>query len=111
MKRKKIFITTLVVFAILFGTKSLLWAQKSQEDRISRKTEHMAKKLDLSKVQKEEVYSINLKKIKARQDLKSTKSEMTRKERKEQLTKLRFEWKNELKTILDEAQLKKLGIE
>ncbi len=111
MKRKKMIVATLVVLMTLFGTKSLLWAQKSQEDRVSHRTEHMAKKLDLTEKQKEQVYIINLKKVKAHQELKSTRGEMPREERKEQLSKMRLEWKNDLKTVLNEEQLKKMHIE
>ena len=111
MKQKKIIIATLVVLATLFGGKSLLWAQKSQEDKVQHITERMAKKLDLSQEQKEKVYAINLKKVEARQNLKNIKNETSRKERKEQFKKRAQEWKNELKTVLNEEQLKKIRIE
>ena len=111
MKRKKIIIGTLLTLAMFFGTKSLLWAQKSQVEKVNHITERMAKKLDLSKEQKEKVYVINLKKIEARQNVKNSKNEMPRKERKELFKKKMAEWKNDLKTVLNEEQLKKMHIE
>lgn len=111
MKRKKIIIVVLVVFATVFGSKSLLWAQKSHEDKVQYMTERMAKKLDLSEEQKEKVYAINLKKVEVRKNLKNAKDNTSRKERKEQFKLKIAEWKNELKTVLYEEQLKKMRIE
>ena len=45
------------------------------------------------------------------ENLKNNKTETSRKERKEQFKKKAQEWKNELKTVLNEAQLKKMRIE
>ena len=111
MKRKKIVIVTLVVLATIFGTKSLLWAQKPHQEKVQHITERMTKKLDLSQEQKEKVYVINLKKAEAYQELKNTRENTSRKERKQQFKIKIAEWKNELKTVLNEQQLKKMRIE
>jgi hypothetical protein len=110
MKRKKIMMVVLVVFAMLFGGKSLLWAQKSYEEKAQRITEHMVKKLDLSQEQKEKVYAINLKKAEAYKSLKNTKDTTSREERKKQFKMKIDAWKNELKTVLNEEQFKKIRI-
>lgn len=111
MKRKKIIVITMVVFATLFGTKSVLWAQKTQADKVNHITERMTKKLDLTQEQKEKVYVINQKKVEARLNMRNNKSEMTRKERKKHFKQKAAEWKNDLKAVLNEAQLKKINIQ
>lgn len=110
MKRKRIILATLVVFATLFGAKATLLAQKSQDNKANRITEHMVKKLDLSQEQKELVYAINLEKVEARQNLKRDDSNLSRKERKQQFKVKAEEWKSDLKTVLNEEQIKKLRI-
>lgn len=102
MKRKKIIIAVFLICATIFGGKSLLWAQKSNQEKVQHITERMTKKLDLSEEQKAKVYAFNLKKFETRQNFKNTKSKLSHKERKEQLKIKRNEWKNELKEILNE---------
>lgn len=111
MRRKKIIIAVSVILATVFGGKSLLWAQKPHQEKVQHITERMVKKLDLTQEQKDKVYDINLKKVEAYKKLKDTKGTASRKERKQQFKINISEWKNELKAVLNEKQLKKMRIQ
>ncbi len=104
MKRKKIILGALFAIATFFGIRSVLWAQKSQEEKVKHITEKMAKKLDLTQEQKEKVYVLNLTRSEGHQKA----YEAGRK--KEIIIAAVKEWEDGLRQVLNPAQLKKLKI-
>ena len=97
-------IAAALLLAGIFGTKSILWAQKTQEEKVQHITECMSKKLNLSVEQKAKVYVLNLKRSEGHQKA----YEAGRK--KEIIYAAVQEWEDGLKEILNNEQLKKIGI-
>ena len=105
MKKRKIIIGAILVAVTFFAVRSLVWAQKTQEEKVQHITERMAKKLDLTNEQKEAVYDLNLERAKGHEEAHAAGRD------KEMITMTVKEWEEGLRQVLDEKQLKKLNLE
>lgn len=101
--KQKIIIKVLLVLVVFFGTRSIVWSQKSPENKAKCITKKMDKKLALTTEQEKVVYQLNLTKVEIRQ-----KKYKNKESKKENSIASRTAWKEGLKQILTDEQIKKM---
>ncbi len=104
MEIKKIIVGGLILAFSAIGINAYTQSKLSQEEKVERITEKMARKLNLTDEQKTKVFEINLKRSEGHQKA----YEAGRK--KDVIVQAVKEWERDLKTVLTAEQQKKLKI-
>ena len=102
--KKKIAIGMMALGAVIFGATAFAHSQKSPEEKVTKITEKMAKKLELTEQQKEKVFAINMKRSQGHLDA------YNQGRKKEVIVEAVRVWETEMKGVLTEQQAKKLGL-
>ena len=108
----KIAAIILGVFAVISVGKGIMWYSWSSltvEEKAAKITERMANRLDLTTEQKEKVLALNLEKVKSFDKKDFWRSNHV-KSHHGNSNPVYEEWKNEMKTILNDEQEKKLKL-
>lgn len=104
MELKKLIIGGLLVIVGIVGFKAYSHSKLSQEEKVEKITNKMAKKLKLTDDQKAKVYSINLERAKGH--IKAYEAGR----KKDIILAAVKQWEADLKTVLTSEQLKKLKL-
>jgi len=104
MEIKKIIIGGLILAVSAIGMKAYTHSQLSEEEKVERITEKMARKLNLSDEQKAKVYDINLERFKGHQKAYDAGR------KKEIIIQAVQKWEARLKEVLTAEQQKQLKI-
>ncbi|MEM9053401.1 MAG: hypothetical protein AAGC47_15210 [Bacteroidota bacterium] len=102
--KKKIAIGVMALGAVIFGATAYAHSKKSPEEKVTKITKKMAKKLELTDEQKEKVFAINMKRSQGHLEA------YNQGRKKEVIVKAVRVWETEMKNVLIEAQAKKLGL-
>lgn len=102
MKKYILGIALIAITAI--GAKAFAFSRLSKEEKVTKITEKMAKKLSLTKERQEKVYTINLKRYEGHQNA------YQQGRNKEILKTAINNWKAELQSVLTLEQAKKLHL-
>ncbi len=101
---KKILLGGAILAVSALGVKAFAYSRLSEEEKVARITEKMARKLELTAEQKEQVHQINLQRSKGHQEA----YEQGRK--RAVIEAAVATWEQELKEVLTEEQSQKLGL-
>ena len=104
MELKKIIVGGLILVASAIGIRAYAHSKLSQEEKVERITEKMARKLNLTDEQKAKVHDINLERSKGHQKAYDAGR------KKEIIVQAVQKWATDLKEVLTREQQKKLKI-
>lgn len=104
MKVKKIIVGCVILAVSVLGIRAFAQPKLSQEEKVERITEKIARKLNLTDDQKTKVFDINLERSKGHQKAFDAGR------KKEIIVKAVQKWKIDLKAVLTPEQQKKLNI-